>query len=69
MAFAAIVEERVPDQILRRITLEQNPWQLFVPRRGWIPIEPTAAAAPTLTAAVAHNLGSTTVTPRVTFTR
>ena len=28
-----------------------------------------AAAAPTLTAAIAHNLGSTVVTPRVTFTR
>jgi hypothetical protein len=48
--------------------LTANPWQLFAPRRIWLPI-PSAAVAPTLTAAIAHNLGSTVVTPRVTFTR
>jgi hypothetical protein len=46
-----------------------NPWQLFAPRRIWIPVSTGAAVAPTLTAAIAYNLGSTTVTPRVTFTR
>jgi len=51
-------------------SLVRNPWQLFAPRRIWIPVSVAAAAvAPTLTAAIAHNLGSTTVTPRVTFTR
>jgi len=44
--------------------------RIIYPSRGqriWVPS--AAAVAPTLTAAIAHNLGSTTVTPRVTFTR
>jgi hypothetical protein len=44
--------------------------RIIYPSRGqriWVPS--AAATAPTLTAAIAHNLGSTVVTPRVTFTR
>jgi hypothetical protein len=58
-----------PNQAKELSTVE-SAWQLFAPRRIWIPVSVGAAAvAPTLTAAIAHNLGSTTVTPRVTFTR
>jgi len=40
------------------------------PKMAWAAFSVGAAVtAPTLTAAIAHNLGSTTVTPRVTFTR
>jgi len=52
-----------------RAEIGRNPWHVFAPSRFWIPSQTAAAVAPTLTAAVAHNLGSTTVTPRVTFTR
>jgi hypothetical protein len=50
-------------------SLSDHP-RIIYPSRGqriWVPS--AAAAAPTLSAAIAHNLGSTTVTPRVTFTR
>ena len=47
---------------------QNNRWQVFASRHSGIPFG-TAAAAPTLTAAIAHNLGATVVTPRVTFTR
>jgi hypothetical protein len=50
------------------ISAHRRRWVGQALRVSNIPIA-LAAVAPTLTAAIAHNLGSTTVTPRVTFTR
>lgn len=48
-------------------SIVENPWQLFAPRRVWVP-QTTASSAPTLSAAEIAALTSTTARPRVTLT-
>jgi hypothetical protein len=69
LALAAATTAVLSDNAMLRLTDNPRaPWKIFAIRRSF-PVSTGAVAAPTLTAAVAHNLGSTTVTPRVTFTR
>lgn len=44
-----------------------NPWQLFAPRRIWVP-QANISGVPTLSAATLINITSTNATPRVTLT-
>ena len=64
LAFASF--DFLPRAAGQRLLL--NPWQLFAPieRRSWASV---GASAPTLIAASAINLTSTSFRPRVTFTR
>lgn len=66
-AYVALLDRSVPDSELR--SLSANPWQLFAPRRIYIP---TAAAAgythPTLSLATATEITATGFKPRVTYT-
>jgi len=64
--FASFVPEDIARELTRTPTAVYGMLLKLRPRRLYFL---AAAAAPTLTAAIAHNLGSTTVTPRVTFTR
>lgn len=67
IAFAAVINTKVPDGVMRRVTADKNPWQLFAPERRVTYFFPTSGI-PTLSAATAVSIGSTTATPRVTVT-
>lgn len=66
-AFAAVIDTKVPDGVMRRVTGDKNPWQLFTPERRVSYFFP-ASGIPTLSAATAVSITSTTATPRVTVT-
>lgn len=65
LGFAAVGHEP-GDEWARQWSL--NPWKLFAPQQIIIPRTP-AGLAPTLTAASAVSIGTTSATPRVTFSR
>ena len=48
-------------------TVAQNPWQLFAPRRIYIPTAAAAAGAPTITALSARSITATSAQPRITY--
>ena len=47
--------------------LSANPWQLFQPRRIYIPTATAAASAPTITALSAIGITATSAQPRITY--
>lgn len=54
------------EQELHSFTL--NPWQLFEPRRIFVPMFVASSGVPVLSAATAFNVTATTAQPRVTIT-
>jgi hypothetical protein len=48
-------------------SLNANPWQLFAPRRIYIPTAAAAAGAPTITALSAIGITATSAQPRITY--
>ena len=48
-------------------TVNANPWQLFAPRRIYIPTAAAAATAPTITALSAINITATSAQPQITY--
>ena len=53
------------DSELASLTL--NPWQLFAPRRIYIPTATAAATAPTITALSARSITATSAQPRISY--
>jgi hypothetical protein len=57
----------LPDNLAREIA--RNPWQLFAPRRIWVPVSAgVGVTVPTLSAATVTEITATSARPRVTTT-
>jgi hypothetical protein len=54
---------------IEALSISRNPWCLYAPRRVVIPTVSAAIIKPTLTAAFANSITTSTAVPQVTFTR